>query len=115
MEKQKRKRNRVPTGRTAAQAWAALAREPQLLRDNTELKAALRLAHEQRLKLEQAIDQNLKKQVGKRNGNHNIWWAIHNLIAHPLSEIVYWIGLRRLSGWIHDETIPKHDTLSGRG
>ena len=41
-------------------------------------------------------------------------WPIHNLIAHPLSEIVYWIirpsGKTRaddISNWIHDITIPR--------
>jgi hypothetical protein len=54
--------------------------------------------------------------VGKRNGNESFWWAIHNLIGHPVSEIAYWLGLRKLSGWIHDETVPRHDTASsGRG
>jgi len=52
-------------------------------------------------------------------------WPVHNLIAHPLSEIVYWIirlaplvGKEKaedISGWIHDITIPVHDVGEGRG
>ena len=43
----------------------------------------------------------------KRNDmRREIWWAIHNLIAHPLSEILYWVGLGRIGNWIHDHTIP---------
>ncbi len=49
-------------------------------------------------------------------------WTVHNLIAHPLSEIVYWLvrpfGKHRAtdtSGWIHDLTIPKHKAGNGRG
>jgi len=41
-------------------------------------------------------------------------WFIHNMVAHPLSEIVYWIfrpfGVKRAedaSGVIHDCTIPQ--------
>ena len=48
-------------------------------------------------------------------------WPVHNLIAHPLSEIVYWIviplGKKKaedISGWIHDITIPV-DHSNGRG
>ena len=48
-------------------------------------------------------------------------WPVHNLIAHPLSEIAYWIvrpfGKPRAdaaSGAIHDATLPR-DTSGGRG
>jgi hypothetical protein len=48
-------------------------------------------------------------------------WPVHNLIAHPLSEIVYWIvrpaGKKKaedISGWIHDITLPV-DRSNGRG
>ena len=38
-------------------------------------------------------------------------WTLHNLIAHPLSELVHLFGLgtkraERLSNWIHDVTVP---------
>lgn len=50
-------------------------------------------------------------------------WAVHNLVGHPLSEIAFWcsrpfIGLRKaekLSGQIHDLTIPIHEPGMGRG
>ena len=49
-------------------------------------------------------------------------WPVHNLIAHPLSEVVYWMvrgwGKKRaedISGWIHDITVPVHDVGEGRG
>jgi len=44
-------------------------------------------------------------------------WTIHNLIAHPLSEIVWLLTLgygRKVSDWIHDVTVPDHDG-EGRG
>jgi len=44
-----------------------------------------------------------------------LWWAIHNIIAHPLSEILYWTGLKTWADWIHDNTIPDHEPGSGRG
>lgn len=43
------------------------------------------------------------------------WWAVHNLIAHPLSEILYWFGLQQASNWIHDKTVPEHKPGEGRG
>lgn len=46
-------------------------------------------------------------------------WPVHNLIAHPLSEIVHWFTFwwagDRISGWIHDVTVPAHDKGQGRG
>ena len=51
-------------------------------------------------------------------------WLVHNMIAHPLSEIVYWIvrplGLKKVedaSGYVHDGTIPESGKarVLGRG
>jgi len=47
-------------------------------------------------------------------------WSLHNLVAHPLSELVYLLGLgsppfERVSNWIHDVTVPEHESGSGRG
>jgi hypothetical protein len=42
-------------------------------------------------------------------------WTVHNIIAHPLSELLYLCGLTRLSHWIHDVTIPTHEAGTGRG
>lgn len=42
-------------------------------------------------------------------------WSFHNIIGHPLSEFAYLLGLRRLSDWLHDKTIPPHDAGTGRG
>jgi len=36
-------------------------------------------------------------------------WTFHNVVAHPVSEIVHLVGLGRLSDWIHDSTIPPHE------
>lgn len=35
-------------------------------------------------------------------------WTLHNLIAHPISEILWLIYLERASHWIHEVTIPEH-------
>ena len=42
-------------------------------------------------------------------------WTAHNLIAHPLSEILVQIGLEDCGNRIHDWTIPVHETGTGRG
>ena len=39
-------------------------------------------------------------------------WTLHNVVAHPLSELVHLIGFKRASGWIHDVTLPD-DHLAG--
>jgi hypothetical protein len=42
-------------------------------------------------------------------------WTVHNMIAHPISEVLYLLGLQRWSNWIHDATIPSHQPGTGRG
>jgi len=51
----------------------------------------------------------------KRTARENFWWAIHNLIAHPVAEILFWVGLEKLGNQFHDWTVPKHGKGSGRG
>ena len=51
---------------------------------------------------------------------NELMWATHNVVAHPVSEICYWIGfiippIRRFGNWIHDLTIPDHEKGDGRG
>ena len=50
-----------------------------------------------------------------RSARENLGWAIHNIVAHPLSEIAFWLGSERLSNWIHDVSVPAHPNGSGRG
>lgn len=42
-------------------------------------------------------------------------WTLHNLIAHPLSEVLFQVGLHRWSDAVHDGTVPDHVTGTGRG
>ena len=50
-------------------------------------------------------------------------WAVHNLIGHPLSEIVFWMvrpfagreKAENIAGAIHDGTVPSHAPGTGRG
>lgn len=35
-------------------------------------------------------------------------WTIHNVLGHPLSEIMFQVGLHHLSVWFHDWTMPAH-------
>jgi hypothetical protein len=43
----------------------------------------------------------------------HLMWAVHNLIAHPVGELFYWIGLGRYANWFHDATIPKVSEAQG--
>ena len=50
------------------------------------------------------------------------WWAVHNLIAHPLSQLLWWLSLcgtikavARSSDRLHDWTVPAHAPHEGRG
>ena len=42
-------------------------------------------------------------------------WSLHNLVAHPLSEIVHLCGYTDLGNKIHDFTIPDHEEVQDRG
>ena len=42
-------------------------------------------------------------------------WTAHNLLAHPLSEILFQIGMEDLGNRLHDWTIPEHTPGTGRG
>lgn len=42
-------------------------------------------------------------------------WPIHNLFAHPISELLHWIGLGELGNRLHDATLPEHTPGTGRG
>ena len=37
-------------------------------------------------------------------------WSLHNIVAHPLSELMHLAGFARASDWIHDATVPEHET-----
>ncbi len=40
-------------------------------------------------------------------------WSIHNLVAHPLMEITFQLGLHELSEKIHDSTAPTSEESQG--
>jgi hypothetical protein len=42
-------------------------------------------------------------------------WTPHNLIAHPLSEILFQLGFEDAGNRLHDWTIPAHEPGTGRG
>jgi hypothetical protein len=42
-------------------------------------------------------------------------WTLHNVVAHPISEVLFQVGLRRWSDAAHDLTIPEHEPGTGRG
>ena len=42
-------------------------------------------------------------------------WTLHNLVGHPVSEVLYQLGLERAGNRIHDLTIPEHVPGEGRG
>jgi hypothetical protein len=33
-------------------------------------------------------------------------WAFHNLVAHPLMQLLAWCGMTRRAIWLHDVTTP---------
>lgn len=37
---------------------------------------------------------------------HRFRWTLHNLIGHPLMEILWLLGAHGMSTWIHDVTLP---------
>ena len=41
-------------------------------------------------------------------------WTLHNLVAHPLSEVLFQLGFEDLGNQLHDATIPEHEPGTGR-
>lgn len=44
----------------------------------------------------------------KRTKQEKLWWFIHNVFAHPASELLYWIGLELWGNALHDWTVPSN-------
>lgn len=40
-------------------------------------------------------------------------WAIHNLIGHPLMQVLSWLGLRSWGLKVHDATVPNPKVSNG--
>jgi hypothetical protein len=40
-------------------------------------------------------------------------WAFHNLVAHPLMQVMVWLGFKKRAIWLHDVTVPKPIGLRG--
>lgn len=49
---------------------------------------------------------------GKQAKYHKNAWAIHNIIGHPLMQVLSWIHLTQLGIKIHDMTVPNPKVLS---
>jgi|GEM_PF-4982538 len=42
-----------------------------------------------------------------KSAHEKFWWALHNVVAHPLMEMSYWFGIGKVGIAIHDWTIPR--------
>ena len=45
---------------------------------------------------------------GKRLKAAKFSWAIHNLVAHPIMQILAFLKCYKLAFWVHDVTVPKN-------
>lgn len=69
------------------------------------------------------------KQYKRQITGQSLVWAVHNVVGHPVSELLYWgsvllerVNLPRLAdasedlgNWVHDVTVPDHPKGEGRG
>ena len=46
---------------------------------------------------------------------HRFRWTLHNLVAHPLSEVLFQLGFEDAGNVVHDATVPTHAAGEGRG
>ena len=57
-----------------------------------------------------AIDLLMQVKPSALEGRRLRWirnqWAIHNLIGHPLMQILSWCGKPKWGIWVHEATIP---------
>jgi hypothetical protein len=77
--------------------------------------------------MNQPTEPKRKRKTGRPAIPQHVWsltrnWPVHNLIAHPTSEIVYWLvrpfSKRKAERWrnaIHDRTVPEHKPEYERG
>lgn len=47
-------------------------------------------------------------------------WFFHNVVAHPVSELCWWLGYivpgaRAFGDYLHDYSIPEHEPGTRRG
>ncbi len=42
-------------------------------------------------------------------------WTLHNVLAHPISELLFQAGLHSWADLVHDLTVPAHKPGTGRG
>ena len=40
-------------------------------------------------------------------------WPMHNIVAHPLMQILEWIGLVSMADKLHDATLPPNAEITG--
>lgn len=40
-------------------------------------------------------------------------WPVHNLIGHPLMQVLMWLGMSKIAALAHDETLPSNAELTG--
>ena len=63
------------------------------------------------LKGQEALDVIMQLKPSAIEGKHLRFarqaWAFHNLVAHPLLQVLAWLGMHKLGFRIHDATIPR--------
>ncbi|TXH10978.1 MAG: hypothetical protein E6R03_14820 [Hyphomicrobiaceae bacterium] len=42
-------------------------------------------------------------------------WTLHNVVGHPVSELLYQIGLMSVGNYVHDITVPEPEGENPRG
>lgn len=40
-------------------------------------------------------------------------WTVHNIVGHPVAEVLKQLGLVRAADWVHDETAPEAPSAPG--
>jgi len=43
---------------------------------------------------------------GKKGKYYKNAWVVHNLIGHPVMQLLSWFGFKKAAIWVHDRTIP---------
>ena len=67
------------------------------------------------LKRRRDVEANAAKMYSPARMPEWMGWTVHNLIGHPLSEVIFLCGFERLSNWVHDASAPRHIPGMGRG
>jgi hypothetical protein len=45
----------------------------------------------------------------RKKWDQDFQWTVHNMIAHPIMQVLSWFGYSKLGDRLHDATVPRSE------